>query len=188
MLYRATSHLVSIVSIWILSLVLFNAFGQTQDPSQEKRRLKDFGLSLKRLKWDDKKKAAVEERSKSKPKRNGDSDEEEVVRVETTLVVCALQSSEVFLSLLTKKSVSSQYVLTELGTARAFAITLRKMLVIPIVFDDIEIPDVIRDIQVLFARDQSIDDLVMQIDRAINAFIGKRVAEKEQEVEVKRTD
>jgi VWFA-related protein len=79
---------VSIVSIWIFSLVLFSAFGQTQDPSQEKRRIKDFGSSLKRLKWDDKKKSAVEKRSKSKPKRNGDSDEEEVVRVETTLVVC----------------------------------------------------------------------------------------------------
>jgi hypothetical protein len=88
MLYRATSHLVSIVGIWIFSLVLFSAFGQKQDPSQEKRRIKDFGSSLKRLKWDDKKKAAVEKRSKRKPKRNGDPAEEEVVRVETTLVVC----------------------------------------------------------------------------------------------------
>jgi VWFA-related protein len=88
MIYGATSCLVSTVSIWIFSLVLSSAFGQTHDPSQEKQRIKDFGLSLKRLKWDDKKKAAVEKRSKSKPKRNGDSDEEEVVRVETTLVVC----------------------------------------------------------------------------------------------------
>src|ERR1700737_2269752 len=86
--YRATSYLVSIASIWIFSLTFSSAFGQTQDPSQEKRRIKDFGLSLKRLKWDDKKKSAVEKRSKRKPKRNGDSDEEEVVRVETTLVVC----------------------------------------------------------------------------------------------------
>jgi hypothetical protein len=98
----------------------------------------------------------------------------------------ALKSSEVFISLLTKNSVSSQYVLTELGTARAFAGTSKKMLLIPIVFGDIGIPDVIRDIHVLFSRDHSIDELVMQIDLAINAFIGKRVAEKEQEVEVKR--
>ena len=88
MSYRATSCFVLIVSIWLFSLISFNAFGQTQDPSKEKRRIKDFGLSLQRLKWDDKKQAAVEKRSKSKPKRNGDTDNEEVVRVETTLVVC----------------------------------------------------------------------------------------------------
>jgi len=88
MRYRVTSYLVSIVTIWLFSLTFFIALGQIQDPSREKRRLKDFGLSLQRLKWDDRKKAAVEKRSKSKPKRNGDSDEEEVVRVETTLVVC----------------------------------------------------------------------------------------------------
>ena len=87
MSYKATSTLVSIVSIWIFSLLL-SVFGQAQDPAREKRRVKDFGSSLKRLKWDDKKKAAVEKKSKSKPKSIGDSDEEEVVRVETTLVVC----------------------------------------------------------------------------------------------------
>jgi len=86
--YKATSYLLSIVSISIFSLLLLSAIGQTKDPSREKRRVKDFGSSLKRLKWDDKKKAAVEKKSKSKPKSNGDSDEEEVVRVETTLVVC----------------------------------------------------------------------------------------------------
>ena len=88
MRYRATSYLVSIVSIWIFSLLFLSAIGQTKDPAQEKRRVKDFGSSLKRLKWDDKKKAAVEKQGKSKPKSIGDSDEEEVVRVETTLVVC----------------------------------------------------------------------------------------------------
>src|SRR6476660_1240380 len=87
MSYRETSSLVSIVSIWIFSLLL-TVYGQAQNQAQEKRRVKDFGSSLKRLKWDDKKKAAVEKRSKSKPKSIGDSDEEEVVRVETTLVVC----------------------------------------------------------------------------------------------------
>jgi len=86
--YKATSYLLSIVSISIFSLLLLSAIGQTKDPSREKRRVKDFGSSLKRLKWDDKEKAAVEKKNKSKPTSNGDSDEEEVVRVETTLVVC----------------------------------------------------------------------------------------------------
>lgn len=78
----------SIVIICVLSLSFFSAFAQTQHPSQEKQRLKDFGSSLKRLKWDEKKKAAVERGSKSKEKRRGDPDEADVVRVETTLVVC----------------------------------------------------------------------------------------------------
>jgi VWFA-related protein len=86
--YKATSYLVSIVGIWIFSLLFLSASGQTKDRAQEKRRVKDFGSSLKRLKWDDKKKASVEKKSKSKPNSIGDSDEEEVVRVETTLVVC----------------------------------------------------------------------------------------------------
>ena len=52
--------------------------------SKEKPKLKDFGFSLKKLKWDSSQNAAVETKSKSKGDRNSTSDD--VVRVETLLV------------------------------------------------------------------------------------------------------
>ena len=56
-----------------------------QSPAREKPTLKDFGSSLKRLKWDPTKKAAVE--TKSNEDKANDSNQEDVVRVETSLVV-----------------------------------------------------------------------------------------------------
>jgi len=97
----------------------------------------------------------------------------------------ALQSSEVFVSLLTENSTSSQYVLTELGAARAFMQSSKKMLVIPVVFEGIEIPSVISDIQVLRAAYLDIKSVVEKIDRAIASFIGRRAAEEKKEEEVK---
>jgi VWFA-related protein len=58
-----------------------------QSAPREKPRLKDFGSSLERLKWDARQNAAVETKRRKKEKERG-SDEEEVVRVETSLVVC----------------------------------------------------------------------------------------------------
>ena len=61
-----------------------------QPPSaQERRRTKDFGSSLKRLKWDKKQKASVEADGapgKEKKEKEAGADDE-VVRVETSLVV-----------------------------------------------------------------------------------------------------
>jgi hypothetical protein len=60
------------------------SFAQSAD--REKPKLKDFGSSLKRLKWDPNTNSALDtKRKKDKPK---DSEEVDVVRVETTLVVC----------------------------------------------------------------------------------------------------
>src|ERR1044072_4824984 len=61
-----------------------------QAPAQERPKLKDFGNSLERLKWDAQKHASVETKSrKIKEQRRSQPDEDEdVVRVETSLVVC----------------------------------------------------------------------------------------------------
>ena len=66
----------------ILTLLCSTAFSQ----SQEKPKLKDFGRSLKRLKWDPKLNRAV---TKSKA-QNPATGEDDVVRVETNLVVSDL--------------------------------------------------------------------------------------------------
>jgi VWFA-related protein len=55
----------------------------TQTPPREKPRLKDFGSSVRKLKWDPERKVAI-------PIRQGNSTEEkdDVIRIETSLVVC----------------------------------------------------------------------------------------------------
>lgn len=74
----------------VLAIIHICAFSSSllfaQDPPREKPKLKDFGSSLKRLKWDPKTDAAVETKRRHKntdPKAGGD----DVVRVETSLVV-----------------------------------------------------------------------------------------------------
>jgi VWFA-related protein len=62
--------------------IAFSSLVLAQEPPREKPRLKDFGSSLKRLKWDPKQNAAVE------AKRSDDkATSDDVVRVETSLVV-----------------------------------------------------------------------------------------------------
>lgn len=56
-----------------------------QSPPNEKPRLKDFGESLKRLKWDRQLNAAVETKSANQEPRSRET--EDVVKVETSLVV-----------------------------------------------------------------------------------------------------
>lgn len=103
-----------------------------------------------------------------------------------TVLKDMLQSSEVFISLITEHSMSAPFVLTELGMARGFMQSSREMLVIPVVFDDIEIPPVISDIQVLLANRQEIPYVIEKIDRAISNFMGRKAAEEKKEEEVKQ--
>src|SRR6266700_35038 len=78
-----------IVSSFIaLLMILGGALSPSTAVSQERERpkLKDFGSSLKQLKWDHERNAAVE--TKPKPATARPSEEDNVVRVETSLVVC----------------------------------------------------------------------------------------------------
>lgn len=68
------------VSIFIVLNLCFSSVSQAQ--TQNKRRLKDFGSSLEKLKWDPIKKETVLEPSRSK---TGDEDVD-VIRVETSLI------------------------------------------------------------------------------------------------------
>ena len=68
------------------SATLSSAFAVPQSSNQGKRRLKDFGSSLKRLKWDPKKSVAIDTPRQKVVAKN--SDEDEVLRIETSLVVC----------------------------------------------------------------------------------------------------
>jgi VWFA-related protein len=65
--------------------VALSAVALAQDIPREKPKLKDFGSSLKRLKWDEKQKAAID--TKRPTDKTIGPPAEDVVRVETSLVV-----------------------------------------------------------------------------------------------------
>lgn len=78
---RRSPYFVPIVATLVLCLFSSHAVSQ----SNKKPTLKDFGSSLKRLKWDPAQNAAVETKRKNTDSRN--SNGEDVVRIETSLVV-----------------------------------------------------------------------------------------------------
>jgi VWFA-related protein len=71
------------ILVFVLAFSALSAMAQ--DPPREKPKLKDFGSSLKRLKWDQKQNASVDTKQ-PKDKTMGPP-AEDVVRVETSLVV-----------------------------------------------------------------------------------------------------
>ena len=85
----SVSHLLFVVGIALSSLGLFSSSAPAQTESPEKPKLKHFGSSLDRLRWDPEKQAAVEYKDPVKP--TGASEDLDVVRVQTDLVVFDVQ-------------------------------------------------------------------------------------------------
>ena len=75
-------HRLTPIAFLIISLLCGSSFPQA--PPREKPKLKDFGSSLRKLKWDAQKNQAV---SSVQSSLNGSSDDD-VIRIETSLVVC----------------------------------------------------------------------------------------------------
>lgn len=71
----------NLVTLLIIALLCSSSLAQT--PPREKPKLKDFGSSLKKLKWDAEKNQAV---SSAQSSLDGSSDDD-VIRIETSLVV-----------------------------------------------------------------------------------------------------
>src|SRR6185312_15178105 len=67
----------ALVSIFLVFSLFTNSFAQSQQ--REKPKLKDFGSSLKKLKWDPQKNESVSS-------QQGTRDDEDVITIETSLV------------------------------------------------------------------------------------------------------
>ena len=81
----------SILYLLLASLIcpqIYPAAAPSQSPEPKERQTKDFGSSLERLKWDEKKKQLVEVKDPKQVK--AESIEDEVIRVETTMAVLDL--------------------------------------------------------------------------------------------------
>lgn len=71
-----------IIVIVIAGLLLANSFARGQSPPREKPKLKDFGSSLKKLKWDPKRREVVVSGQASR------SSDDDVITIDTSLVIC----------------------------------------------------------------------------------------------------
>jgi hypothetical protein len=71
-----------------------------------------------------------------------------------------LKNSDVFVVLLSENSKTSQYMLHEIGAARAYSAESDRMLVVPVAIDDIDIPITLQDVQVLFSPDRDLNNVV----------------------------
>ena len=75
-------HWLTLIAFCVIGLLCSSSFPQA--PPREKPKLKDFGSSLKKLKWDPEKNQTV---NSVQPGSNGSNDDD-VIRIETSLVVC----------------------------------------------------------------------------------------------------
>lgn len=97
-----------------------------------------------------------------------------------------LKEAEVFVVFLSKNSRQSTFVLSEIGAARAYADQSGGMLLVPVVIDEIEIPPVVEDIQVIQAPNRNVDQISTSIDRAISHFVGLKAAKEQKAADVAR--
>ncbi|MCA0035061.1 toll/interleukin-1 receptor domain-containing protein [Mesorhizobium sp. B263B2A] len=95
-----------------------------------------------------------------------------------------LKAAEVFIILISESTMHSQYPMMELGTARAYAETSGKMLILPIVLGELSLPTIVQDIQVIFAQGRQPEELVPDINTAISAFEGRRAAQEVEQKEI----
>ncbi len=93
-----------------------------------------------------------------------------------TALDVGLKQSEIFIVVLSNNTQRSQYVLTEVGAARAYALESNRMLLVPIVIDDAPLPLSIQDVHAIIQPDRNLDEIIPKIERAISAFIGRRAA------------
>ena len=82
---QKVSHYLALVPGVFLTVIVSICPALTQSSIREKRHLKNFGSSLKQIEWDPLTGAAVDSKRKTNGQRN--SNEEDVVRVEISLVV-----------------------------------------------------------------------------------------------------
>ena len=98
----------------------------------------------------------------------------------------SLKKSDVFLVLITENSVNSQFMVSEILAAKAYVnSSSNEKLLIPILFDQMEIPLIIQEIQTIIGKRDSTDEIVSRIKQAMDSFFGRKVAAEEKREERK---
>jgi hypothetical protein len=108
------------------------------------------------------------------------------IRIDTTALVVgsswrdtlmkALMDSDALVAILTPRSLQSQFVIAEVGAARAFGQTEKRMALFPLLVGDVEIPPFIQDLYVFRMRNPDTDLALacQDLDRAISQHVRPR--------------
>jgi hypothetical protein len=97
-------------------------------------------------------------------------------------LLSALKSSDGVLVFLTENSLNSKYVISELGAARAFVEeTSNKKFLIPVVYGDTEIPNIIQDLYCVKMDENNFDSALELIENSISSSFGRKEAVEEKE-------
>jgi hypothetical protein len=107
----------------------------------------------------------------------------------------SLKNADGVLVLITEQSLKSNYVVSEVGTARAYvAESANKKFIIPVIYGEIPIPNFIDDLYCIRLYNDSFEETINKIDASVSGFLGRQEADKEnkiiakQEVETKAAD
>lgn len=107
----------------------------------------------------------------------------------------SLREADGVLVLISENSLRSDYVISEIGTARAYvAESSNSKFLIPIIYGDIPIPSIINDLQCIRLNDNNVVETINIVDTAISSFLARQEAVKDnqfkekQEIELKAAD
>lgn len=105
-------------------------------------------------------------------------------------LLSALKSSDGVLTLITENSLKSNYVLSEIGAARAFIDeSSNKKFLLPVIYGDIDIPNILLDIYCIRLNEHNYSESIELIDESISSFLGRKEAIVEnQETERKKIE
>jgi hypothetical protein len=97
-------------------------------------------------------------------------------------LLTALKSSDGVLVFVTEQSSKSNYVISEIGAARAFVDeSANKRFLIPVLYGNIEIPNIIQDIYCIRLSNDNYDEAINLIDQSISKYYGRKEAVEEKE-------
>lgn len=96
-------------------------------------------------------------------------------------ILTALKETDVFIPIITKDT--SQNVLLEASQAIGYGQEKKRLSIIPIVFDGVEIPNLLATVQVLKASSEDLDDTANKISHYISHYLGESQAIEEEKKE-----
>ncbi|WP_417384927.1 toll/interleukin-1 receptor domain-containing protein [Gimesia sp.] len=96
----------------------------------------------------------------------------------------SLKKSDAFVIIWSKNTESSKFVISEIGSALAYAES-GEMAIIPVIIGAIPVPPILDHINAIYSHDGDTTHIVSEIERALAAFEGRKAAEEKKQDEVK---